>query len=99
MEVHIKTRRDMKPDPEIDPICAIFYCIWRDLPPGSSADHEVAGVLVVDQESSEPKCLHHCGLSGLSIDYHVDEKELLNGLVQLIRKFECLVGNWLVKVY
>jgi DNA polymerase elongation subunit (family B) len=88
MEVHIRTQRDKRPDPEIDPICAIFYCVWHDLPQGSSLDHELVGVLVVDQEGPEPKCLHHCGLSGLSIDYHADEKELLNHLVQLIRKHD-----------
>lgn len=32
LEVHARTRRDYHPDPEFDPIRAIFYCIHTDGP-------------------------------------------------------------------
>lgn len=90
MEVHVRTRRDLKPDPDIDPICAIMYCIWQDLKRGSSVDREVSGMLVADQEGQDLKHLDHCGLPGLHIDYYLNEKELLSGLVQLLRRLRYL---------
>nr|XP_054753442.1 DNA polymerase zeta catalytic subunit-like [Lytechinus pictus] len=32
LEVHVRTRRDYHPDPDFDPIRAIFYCIHKDGP-------------------------------------------------------------------
>uniref|UniRef100_A0A3B4U6G0 DNA polymerase zeta catalytic subunit n=1 Tax=Seriola dumerili TaxID=41447 RepID=A0A3B4U6G0_SERDU len=32
MELHARTRRDLEPDPEFDPICALFYCLSSDAP-------------------------------------------------------------------
>ncbi|GCC38166.1 hypothetical protein chiPu_0016678 [Chiloscyllium punctatum] len=28
MELHARSRRDLEPDPEFDPICALFYCMY-----------------------------------------------------------------------
>ena len=32
MELHFHTRGDLKPDPEYDPIRAIFYVVVNDVP-------------------------------------------------------------------
>lgn len=32
LEIHVRTRRDYHPDPDFDPIRAIFYCIHKDCP-------------------------------------------------------------------
>ena len=32
LELHIKTRRDYHPDPDSDPIRALFYSIQQDTP-------------------------------------------------------------------
>lgn len=49
MELHARTRRDLEPDPEFDPICALFYCLSSDapLPEGDSA--QLTGAIVVDK--------------------------------------------------
>ena len=48
IEVHARTRGDLRPDPEFDSICAIFYSILNDVPP-QKGDREVTGALVVDR--------------------------------------------------
>ena len=42
----------MRPDPEFDPICAIFYHLQTDTP-NSSGNNKVTGVLCVDSESAK----------------------------------------------
>lgn len=50
MDIHARTRRDLEPDPEFDPICALFYCLSSDasLPEGEST--QVTGAIVVDKD-------------------------------------------------
>lgn len=50
LELHVRTRRDVKPDPEFDPICAIFYYIQTDTPL-PSGKNKVTGIVCVDSES------------------------------------------------
>ncbi|XP_050308969.1 uncharacterized protein LOC126745256 isoform X3 [Anthonomus grandis grandis] len=45
MELHIRTRGDFKPDPQYDPICAIFYSILNDSPDSKS---NINGVIAID---------------------------------------------------
>lgn len=50
LELHARTRRDLEPDPEFDPICALFYCLTSDSPlPGSDKKHET-GAVVLDKD-------------------------------------------------
>lgn len=51
MELHTESRRDLCPDPDIDPIQAIFYSILHDVPP-KSGQREVTGVVIMDHESA-----------------------------------------------
>ena len=50
MELHIKTRREFHPDPEIDPIQAIFYRLHSDFPEISGMKANITGVIVVDPD-------------------------------------------------
>lgn len=51
LELHARSRRDLEPDPEFDPICALFYCLTSDAPlPDQQGSVQLMGVLVVDQE-------------------------------------------------
>ena len=51
IELHVRTRRDLRPDPEYDPICAIFYHIVTDTPTVTGSSR-VSGILCVDSEST-----------------------------------------------
>ena len=48
----MRTRRDARPDPEFDPICAIFYYIQTDTPL-PSGKNKITGIICVDPESAK----------------------------------------------
>ena len=50
LELHVRTRRDSRPDPEFDPICAIFYYIQTDTSLASGRN-KITGIICVDSES------------------------------------------------
>ncbi|XP_065057667.1 DNA polymerase zeta catalytic subunit-like isoform X2 [Rhopilema esculentum] len=51
IELHVKTRRDLCPDPGFDPICAIFYHVTCD-----TNDTKETGIFLVDLGSSTENC-------------------------------------------
>jgi len=51
MELHARTRRDLEPDPEFDPICALFYCLSSDVPLPNSDTIQMTGAIVIDKDS------------------------------------------------
>lgn len=50
MELHARTRRDLEPDPEFDPICALFYCLSSDAPLPDVDSTQLTGAIVVDKD-------------------------------------------------
>lgn len=50
MELHARTRRDLEPDPEFDPICALFYSFSSDAPLPDSDRTQMTGAIVVDKD-------------------------------------------------
>lgn len=50
MELHARTRRDLEPDPEFDPICALFYSFSSDAPLPDSDRMQMTGAIVVDKD-------------------------------------------------
>lgn len=53
MELHARTRRDLEPDPEFDPICALFYCISSDTPMRDTDVTQITGTIVVSREDQK----------------------------------------------
>ncbi|XP_019624970.1 PREDICTED: DNA polymerase zeta catalytic subunit-like [Branchiostoma belcheri] len=53
MELHVRTRRELRPDPEYDPICMLFYCLHDDGQTATGQRAEVTGVIIVDKDSVE----------------------------------------------
>uniref|UniRef100_A0A8C7GGW9 DNA polymerase zeta catalytic subunit n=1 Tax=Oncorhynchus kisutch TaxID=8019 RepID=A0A8C7GGW9_ONCKI len=97
MELHARTRRDLEPDPEFDPICALFYCFSSDAPLLDSDKTQLTGAIVVDkdcQDSGQAPLLVRSGVSGLQVTYAVDEKRLFQEVVTIMRRFDpdMLVG-------
>lgn len=48
MELHARTRRDLEPDPEFDPICALFYCISSDASLPDTITTQLTGAIVIN---------------------------------------------------
>ncbi|XP_028970573.2 DNA polymerase zeta catalytic subunit isoform X2 [Esox lucius] len=102
MELHALTRRDLEPDPEFDPICALFYCFSSDAPLPDSDKTELTGAIVVDKDCLDygqgvrrtAPLLVRSGVSGLQVTYTVDEKQLFQEVVTIMRRFDpdILVG-------
>lgn len=93
MELHARTRRDLQPDPEFDPICALFYCLSSDYPLSGSDKKEMTGAIVIAQETAADKdarrpLLTRSGVTGFQTTYVADEKELFEHLVSLIKRYD-----------
>lgn len=52
LELHAETRRDLMPDPEVDPILAVFYNILNDVTTDAQ-QRDITGVILVDKKSKE----------------------------------------------
>ncbi|XP_067273494.1 DNA polymerase zeta catalytic subunit isoform X2 [Pseudorasbora parva] len=102
MELHARSRRDLEPDPEFDPICALFYCLSSDDLLPNSDNTQMTGAIVIDKDccaSSEASrstapFLYRSGVTGLQVTYASDEKELFEEILGIIRKYDpdILVG-------
>uniref|UniRef100_A0A3Q3BAC6 REV3 like, DNA directed polymerase zeta catalytic subunit n=1 Tax=Kryptolebias marmoratus TaxID=37003 RepID=A0A3Q3BAC6_KRYMA len=102
MELHARSRRDLEPDPEFDPICALFYCFSSDTPLQDVDSTRLTGAIVVDKnhQSRGPgyrgsaPLLVRSGVFGLQVTYVSEEKMLFQELVTILRRFDpdILVG-------
>ncbi|XP_073349522.1 DNA polymerase zeta catalytic subunit isoform X2 [Pagrus major] len=102
MDLHARTRRDLEPDPEFDPICALFYCLSSDAPLPEVDSTQLTGAIVVDKDHQScdrgvrgtAPLLVRSGVSGLQVTYATDEKVLFQELITIMRRFDpdILVG-------
>ncbi|XP_044025704.1 DNA polymerase zeta catalytic subunit isoform X2 [Siniperca chuatsi] len=100
MELHARTRRDLEPDPEFDPICALFYCLSSDDPLPDVDGTQLTGAIVVDKDRCDQghrgtaPLLVRSGVSGLQVTYATDEKMLFQELITIMRRSDpdILVG-------
>ncbi|XP_015179336.1 PREDICTED: DNA polymerase zeta catalytic subunit isoform X3 [Polistes dominula] len=101
VEVHIPTREDFLPNPQYDPIEAIFYAIHNDIPISSDVKQMEYGTIIIRSSDEQPINFinSHIPLIPTSIQYVENEVELLNHLVTLIRRCDpdILIG-WEVEV-
>ncbi|XP_048449174.1 DNA polymerase zeta catalytic subunit-like, partial [Rhincodon typus] len=101
MELHARSRRDLEPDPEFDPICALFYCVSSDSLLPKTNKTEVIGAIVIDKNHicsnkdtsssglrNKVPLLVRSGVTGLQVSYVNDEKELFQELINNIRRYD-----------
>ncbi|CAH2252147.1 DNA polymerase zeta catalytic subunit isoform X1 [Pelobates cultripes] len=94
MELHARTRRDLEPDPEFDPICALFFCISSDSLLPYTDKTEITGAIVISQDTTTSEdrrsapLLTRSGIAGFEVTYAADEKELFEKLLHLIRRYD-----------
>ncbi|XP_077875575.1 DNA polymerase zeta catalytic subunit isoform X2 [Ictidomys tridecemlineatus] len=96
VELHARTRRDLEPDPEFDPICALFYCISSDTPLPDTEKTELTGVIVIDKDKTissqdiryQSPLLIRSGITGLEVTYAADEKALFQEITNIIKRYD-----------
>ncbi|XP_057618635.1 DNA polymerase zeta catalytic subunit isoform X1 [Chionomys nivalis] len=96
VELHARTRRDLQPDPEFDPICALFYCISSDTPLPDTEKTELTGVIVIDKDKTvthqdiryQTPLLIRSGITGLEVTYAADEKALFQEITNIIKRYD-----------
>lgn len=85
LELHIQTRGDLKPDPELDPIRAVFYNIVNDVP---DADKQIQGIFVVNTLNGQQCAQKQSIIDGTGITCPVtfvnSELDLINDLVKFV---------------
>ncbi|GLV38027.1 DNA polymerase zeta subunit 1 [Carabus blaptoides fortunei] len=89
VELYIRTRGDLYPNPQYDAVRAIFYSILNDMPAGAVLPREETGVLVVNtlDDGSHSNLLDGSGVT-CSVVYVQSETELMSTFVQLVRKWD-----------
>ncbi|XP_025896491.1 DNA polymerase zeta catalytic subunit [Nothoprocta perdicaria] len=96
MELHARTRRDLEPDPEFDPICALFYCISSDTALPNTDKKEITGAVVVDRNwtlssqgsRDQAPLLTRSGVTGLEVSYATDERALFQEVVNIVKRYD-----------
>ncbi|KAM5282957.1 DNA polymerase zeta catalytic subunit isoform 2-T2 [Hipposideros larvatus] len=96
VELHARTRRDLEPDPEFDPICALFYCISSDTPLPDTDKTELTGVIVIDKDKTvssqdiryQTPLLIRSGITRLEVTYAADEKALFQEITDIIKRYD-----------
>ena len=78
LELHVRTRRDARPDPEFDPICAIFYYIQTDTPQ-PDGKKPGTGIICVDSESANDAASSGIGATSYYIYELLTEREFRIG--------------------
>ncbi|NWI94484.1 REV3L polymerase, partial [Pitta sordida] len=94
MELHARTRRDLEPDPEFDPICALFYCISSDTALPNTDKKEITGAIVIDRDRTltsqgsrdQAPLLTRSGVTGLEVSYATDERTLFQEVVNIVKR-------------
>ncbi|PNS15923.1 DNA polymerase zeta catalytic subunit [Sphaceloma murrayae] len=91
LEVHINSRADLAPDPELDEISAIFWCLDSD--DDAVADREDGlrfGVLVLDVSGDDDDSLtaRIKKQTAVEVAFECDELDLLNHVVDIVREFD-----------
>lgn len=97
LELHVHTRGKLRPDPEFDPVRAIFFCVASENygeGVGEGARSEHLGVITVDnpnknqlqtQISSRP-ALSTYGLPDIEVINVTDEARMIEELLKLVKK-------------
>ncbi|KGL78713.1 DNA polymerase zeta catalytic subunit, partial [Tinamus guttatus] len=96
MELHARTRRDLEPDPEFDPICALFYCISSDTTLPNTDKKEITGAIVIDRNwtlssqgsRDQAPLLTRSGVTGLEVTYATDERTLFQEVVNIVKRYD-----------
>lgn len=87
IELFMRTREDLRPDPAIDGVQAIFYHIVNDVPESCQTDLHKCGVIVHGLDELKVNVFRRSGFKAdiLVVD---DEVKMMEHFVHLIRKLD-----------
>ncbi|XP_043513562.1 DNA polymerase zeta catalytic subunit [Frieseomelitta varia] len=85
VEIHVITRDKFLPDPNHDPIGAVFYAIHNDVPLSSKTEQIEHGVILVNSSIKNTKVKNIHSTNTCITSYVSSEEDLLNSLIILIR--------------
>ncbi len=103
VEVHVTTRANLNPDPNLDNIEVIFYSISNDSPSDSEMPKSITGLIAVEQDleafncagytpaiTSKRKLLVRSGYrpKDVKIEYATDEVVLLMMFVDIVKQYD-----------
>ncbi|XP_050494213.1 DNA polymerase zeta catalytic subunit isoform X4 [Bombus huntii] len=85
VEIHVITRDKFLPDPNHDPIGAIFYAIHNDVPLSSKIEQIEHGAILVSSLTQNTKVKNIHSANTCTTSYVSTEEDLLNSLIILVR--------------
>ncbi|CAN0016841.1 unnamed protein product [Lampetra fluviatilis] len=94
MEMHARSRKHLLPDPDLDPVCCIFYHIMCDAPLPGRDTNDVTGLIIQDAAHSTAPGSKDAGLlarsevSGLDVIHVSKEDQLFHELEQIVHRFD-----------
>ncbi|CAH0553547.1 unnamed protein product [Brassicogethes aeneus] len=90
MEIHVRTRGDLKPNPEYDNTCAIFYSILNDFPENDKKALKSRGAIVLNTLPLKPESMMPLldGIIDCDITYVNTETELIDRFLELIQYWD-----------
>lgn len=97
LEIHVRTRGNLRPDPQHDEIICLFYSIQNNSPDNGATNQDsdnktlssnVTGVIINEHYDRRTGRIAHSVDSSLEVQYVFSEPELLLALVQLIGKWD-----------
>ncbi|XP_078493222.1 uncharacterized protein LOC100183131 [Ciona intestinalis] len=83
IELHCKTRIDLRPDPEMDEIRALFYGVQSD-----SSPEIITGAIIVDEKKLNRNLLHRSGVTCLNVIYVASENLLFEELSAIVLLYD-----------
>ncbi|KAF2674391.1 hypothetical protein BT63DRAFT_474143 [Microthyrium microscopicum] len=82
LEVHVRTRKDLVPDPAEDEICCIFWSVQME---AASTQLRSGIIMVVSEDESSAQFER---LVGAEIHYETSELDAINNLVDIVRDID-----------
>jgi DNA polymerase zeta len=89
LEIHVNTRDNLVPNPELDEVQCIFWCLKSDdvdVEKNNLVSGTRVGILVLSESEDFSKRL--ANESGASVETETTELDLLNRLVDIVREFD-----------
>ncbi|CAK1359247.1 unnamed protein product [Cercospora beticola] len=85
LEVHVNNRGDLAPDPEIDEVNMIVWCIADE----QMDDETKLGILVLEQDNDDlPGKIRKALGNDVQIDSEDNELDLINRVVDIVREYD-----------
>ncbi|ETN59108.1 DNA polymerase zeta catalytic subunit [Anopheles darlingi] len=96
LEIHVQTRGDLRPNPNTDPIAAIFYRIHNDVPPDHPRASSVCGIILNQEQTTTGEGGDGNTAPGYKYNQcpYVADVVVVQGERELYEKFLLLIAFW-----